>query len=86
MHTIARNWREADLAAADQALCGFAEKLTRQPASMTPDDLDRLRNHGFDDTAIHDVTQVIAYFNYINRIADPLGVEPETFIRPWGTE
>jgi len=29
---------------------------------------------------------VIAYFNYINRIADPLGVEPERFIQPWGTD
>jgi len=29
---------------------------------------------------------VISYFNYINRIADALGVEPETFIQPWGVE
>ena len=46
-------------------------------------DLDILRSFGFDDRAIHDATQVISYFNYINRIADSLGVEPETFIRPW---
>ena len=52
---------------------------------MTPADLDQLRAHGFDDTAIHDATQVIAYFNYITRIADALGVEPEDFIPPWGT-
>jgi alkylhydroperoxidase family enzyme len=42
---------------------------------MSPVDLDELRRHGFDDTAIHDATQVIAYFNYITRIADALGVE-----------
>ena len=53
---------------------------------MTPADLDRLRAHGFDDTAIHDATQVVAYFNYITRIADALGVEPEDFISPWGGE
>ncbi len=46
--------------------------------------LDELRRHGFDDTAIHDATQVIAYFNYITRIADALGVEDESFIEPWG--
>ena len=51
---------------------------------MTPADLDHLRAHGFDDRAIHDAVQVIAYFNYITRIADALGVEPESFIRPWG--
>ena len=50
---------------------------------MSPADLDTLRDHGFDDRAIHDATQVISYFNYINRVADALGVEPEEFIRPW---
>ncbi len=53
---------------------------------MTPADLDTLRKHGFDDTAIHDATQVIAYFNYINRIADGLAVEDEEFVRAWGEE
>lgn len=52
---------------------------------MTLADLDILRGHGFDDVAIHDATQVIAYFNYITRIANGLGVEPESFVRPWGT-
>ncbi len=53
---------------------------------MTPADLDALRKQGFDDTAIHDATQVIAYFNYINRIADGMGVEHEDFVRAWGEE
>lgn len=50
---------------------------------MEPADLDRLRAEGLDDVAIHDATQVISYFNYINRVADALGVPPETFIREW---
>jgi alkylhydroperoxidase family enzyme len=50
---------------------------------MGPADLDVLRTHGMDDRTIHDATQVICYFNYINRIADALGVEPETFVHPW---
>lgn len=53
---------------------------------MTPDDLDSLRQHGFDDVAIHDATQVVAYFAYITRVADALGVESEEFIEPWGVE
>ena len=50
---------------------------------MSQADVAILREYGFDDRAIHDATQVISYFNYINRIADSLGVESETFIRPW---
>lgn len=56
----------------------YAEKLTRTPRAVTAGDLDTLRAHGFDDTAIHDAVQVIGYFNYINRIADGLGVDLES--------
>jgi uncharacterized peroxidase-related enzyme len=83
---VVRDWTKAPLSPANQALCRYAEQLTAGPASVTPADLDTLRNHGFDDTAIHDATQVIAYFNYINRIADGLAVEDEEFIRAWGEE
>jgi len=51
---------------------------------MSPADLDRLREQGLDDRAIHDAVQVIGFFNYITRVADSLGVEPEEFITPWG--
>lgn len=84
VHAVARDWRSAPLTPADRALCAFATKLTHHPAEMTPGDLDALRSHGLDDRAIHDATQVIAYFYYINRVADALGVEPEEFIQPWG--
>ena len=83
---IARDWREADLSEADRALCLYAEKLTREQKSVGRADIDVLRSHGFDDQAIHDATQVVAYFNYITRVADGLGVEPEDFIEPWGLE
>ena len=86
MHAVARNWREASLTEPDRALCDYAVKLTRDQHKMSPTDLDLLRAHGFDDRAIHDATQVAAYFNYITRIADALGVEPEDFIEPpWGS-
>ena len=48
---------------------------------MKHDDIAELRAHGFTDAAIHDATQVIAYFNFITRIAGALGVDQETFIR-----
>ena len=45
---------------------------------IAPDTLtDALRDHDWDDRAIHDITQVAAYFNYINRVADGLGIELE---------
>jgi alkylhydroperoxidase family enzyme len=59
-------------------------KLTREPTKMRPSDLDALRACGFDDRAIHDAVQVVAYFNAMTRIAEALGVAPETFIRNWG--
>ena len=51
---------------------------------MGEEDVERLRALGLDDTAIHDATQVIGFFNYINRVADALGVEREQFVQPWG--
>lgn len=47
---------------------------------MSPGDLDSLRAQGFSGTAIHDAVQVIAYFNYINRVADALGVDLEEWM------
>ncbi len=59
------------------ALCDFAVQLTREPSLVAGADVDVLREHGWDDAAIHDAIQVIAYFNYINRVAEAVGVEPE---------
>jgi uncharacterized peroxidase-related enzyme len=86
VHALVRDWRAAKLSPIDRALCAFATKLTHESHSMSPADLDALRALGLDDRAIHDATQVIGYFNYITRVADALGVEPETFIPPWGGE
>ena len=53
---------------------------------MTPRDIEALRAHGLTDRAIHDAAQVTGFFNYITRIADGLGVEPEDFIGEWGAK
>ena len=60
-----------------RALCDFAVKLTREPAAVGRADIDGVRARGWDDAAIHDAIQVIAYFNYINRVAEAVGVDPE---------
>jgi uncharacterized peroxidase-related enzyme len=86
VHAVAGDWRAAPLSPADRALCEFASKLTLRQHMMTPADLERLRQHGFDDRAIHDAVQVIGYFNYITRVADALGLEREDFMQPWGEQ
>ena len=64
---------------ADAALATYAAKVTTDIRGATRADVEALRTAGLDDRAIHDATQVIAYFNYINRIASALGIpdEPE---------
>lgn len=61
----------------ERALVAYADKLTRTPAAIRRTDLDLLRAHGLDDRGIHDACSVVAYFAFVNRIADGLGVEFE---------
>jgi len=60
----------------------YAVKLTLTPASVGPADVEGLRTLGFDDHAILDICQVTSYYNYVNRLADGLGVELEGFWTP----
>lgn len=59
------------------ALVQLARRLTRDPASFREEHLAPLREAGLDERAIHDAVQVVAYFNYINRMAQGLGVDLE---------
>jgi uncharacterized peroxidase-related enzyme len=58
-------------------MCRFAEMVTRAPGALRARHLDPLREQGLSDRDILDAVEVIAYFNYINRIADALGIDPE---------
>lgn len=60
-----------------RAILHYAVKLTRTPGEVEEADLAPLREAGLDDRAILDVVQVTAYYNYVNRMADGLGVELE---------
>ncbi len=55
----------------------YAVKLTRSPHSIGKDDIRGLHDLGFDDAAILDICQVTSYYNYVNRLADGLGIELE---------
>ena len=82
MEQVKEDYRNAELTKREQVLCQFAEKLTRTPSLMTRQDLDELRTAGLTDPEIHDAVQIISYFNYINRLADALGCDPEPWMKP----
>jgi uncharacterized peroxidase-related enzyme len=79
---VKRDWTDAALDHRQRAICAWAEKLTRSPGAMQAGDLAPLRAAGLDDEAILHLAEVVAYFNFINRIADGLGVDPEPFMAP----
>lgn len=58
-------------------MLSYVEKLTLNPVAVWRDDMDALRAAGFDDTAILQITLIASFFNYINRVADGLGVGRE---------
>ncbi len=76
---IESDYREAKLSEADKAMLDYSAKLTRTPWDIAEADIESLRAAGFDDRAILDIAQVVAYYAYVNRIADGLGVALEPY-------
>jgi len=74
------DYTRAAISSADHAMLDYALKLTIAPASITADDIARLRVEGFTDRAIHDICAITAYFAFVNRIADGLGVELDEYV------
>jgi uncharacterized peroxidase-related enzyme len=71
------DYTRAELEPRVRALCDFAVELTRAPSSIDQSAVDALRAHGWSDRGVHDAIQVVAYFNYVNRVADAVGIEDE---------
>ena len=74
MAAIRTDYRTADLNEADRAMLDYVATLTRRPVDIQRTDVDNLRALGFDDTAILQINLIASWFNYINRVADGLGV------------
>jgi uncharacterized peroxidase-related enzyme len=79
---LKRDYEKADLTPRERALCDYAVRLTLHEKEIGAADLAPLRDAGLTDRDIHDAVQVIAYFNYINRIADALGTDLEPEMPP----
>jgi len=80
---VARDYREANLPARDRILLDCAVALTCEPSERKLEDIERLREYGFDDAAIVKATGIAAYYSLTNRIACALGVPLEAGLEPW---
>ena len=81
VQAIQKDYRGASLSAREMALLDYAVKLTQSPKQITHDDLDRLRSQGLTDEELVDAVHCTGYFNFINRVLDALGVDPEPGMR-----
>ncbi len=77
MTAIQEDYREAGLSPRERAILDYAVKLTLRPSVMQRSDVEGLREAGLNDAEILDVCQVTSYYNYVNRLADGLGVDLE---------
>jgi uncharacterized peroxidase-related enzyme len=71
---LQKDFRTAPISAQDKAMLEYVVKLTRDATQCTRADHDYLRAAGFDDRGILQITLIASWFNYINRVADALGV------------
>jgi alkylhydroperoxidase family enzyme len=74
---LVEDYEHAPLTAAERGMLDFVTQLTRDATRLGPPDLERLRELGFDDRGILQITLIASWFNYINRVADALGVGRE---------
>lgn len=72
---VAADYTTADLSARERAMLNYGVALTREPASVGEADVETLRAAGFSDQDVLDIALITAYFNFVNRIAEGLGVE-----------
>ena len=68
------DWRTAPISDAERVMIEYVVQLTEDATCITPAHHDRLRTVGFDDRGILQITLIASWFNYINRVADSLGV------------
>ena len=74
VEAIKTDWRSANLDPRERAVLEYAEAITKDATTVSAATLDGLRAHGFDDIGILQMTVIASWFNYINRMADALGV------------
>ncbi len=74
VQALKQDHRTAPVSAAEHVMLDYIDQMTRDAVQLGREDIARLREVGFDDTAILQMTLIGAWFNYVNRVADALGV------------
>jgi uncharacterized peroxidase-related enzyme len=74
---LEKDYATAPITAQERVMLDYVVKITKDATKIWKDDHDRLRSAGFDDQAILQITLIASWFNYINRVADALGVGRE---------
>jgi uncharacterized peroxidase-related enzyme len=74
VEALKEDYRTAPISEQDRAMLEYVVKLTQDATKCSPADHDKLRAVGFDDRGILQITLIASWFNYINRVADALGV------------
>ncbi|MGD9987094.1 peroxidase-related enzyme [Pseudonocardia sp.] len=75
---ILHNWRHAGLDERELAICRYADKLTREPATISREDLDTLAKVGLSEDEVWDVAELTAMYSFTNRLALAMGFVPNT--------
>lgn len=71
---LRRDYKTAPITETEKVMLDYVVQLTKDAVKITPKHHERMREVGFDDTAILQITLIASWFNYINRVADALGV------------
>ena len=74
IEALRHDYRTAPITEQERVMCDYVVKVTKDATKCSPADLDGLRSVGFDDQGILQITLIASWFNYINRVADALGV------------
>ena len=74
VEALRKDYRTAPIAEQDRVMLDYVVKVTKDATLCTPKDHEKLRAAGFDDKGILQITLIAAWFNYINKVADALGV------------
>ena len=71
---LRKDYKTAPITNAERVMCDYVVQLTKDATKIHPGHHEKLRAAGFDDQAILQITLIASWFNYINRVADALGV------------
>jgi uncharacterized peroxidase-related enzyme len=74
VEALQKDYRSAPITEQERVMLDYVVKMTKDATRVSPTDHDALRAVGFDDRGILQITLIAAWFNYINRVADALGV------------